>query len=63
MHQNRRKYFFVSILCIDSFYTQKSTTERYSSVVYSYIPQARSPFRLMKPASEHAHARLMARLS
>jgi hypothetical protein len=24
-----------------------------------YTPQARSPFSLLKPASEHAHARLL----
>jgi hypothetical protein len=28
-----------------------------------YIPQAQSPFWLLKPASEHAHARLLPRLS
>jgi hypothetical protein len=51
-----RKHFFMNILCIESFCPQKRTTERCSSLVH---PQARSPFWLLKPASEHAHARLL----
>jgi hypothetical protein len=39
---------------------KKLTTERCSSVVYS---SARSPFWLLKPASEHEHALLLPRLS
>jgi hypothetical protein len=31
--------------------------------IQQYIPQARSPFWLLKPGSEHAHARLLLRLS
>jgi hypothetical protein len=30
-----RKHFFMNILCIESFWPQKHTTERRSSVVYS----------------------------
>jgi hypothetical protein len=55
-----RKHFFMNILCIESFCSQKRTTERCSSVVYL---QARSPFWLLIPASEHAHVRLPSRLS
>jgi hypothetical protein len=55
-----RRHFFMNILCIESFCPQKITTERCSSVGYS---QARSLFSLLKPASEHAHARLISRLS
>jgi hypothetical protein len=40
--------------------TRKRTTELCSSIVR---PQARSPFWLLKPASEHVHARLLPRLS
>jgi hypothetical protein len=39
---------------------KKRTTECWSSVVHS---QTRSPFSLLKPASEHSHARLLPRLS
>jgi hypothetical protein len=42
------------------FSHKKRTTERCSLVEY---PQARSPFWLLKPASEHAHACLLPRLS
>jgi hypothetical protein len=38
----------------------KNTKEHCSSVVH---PQVRSPFWLLKPASEHVHARLLHRLS
>jgi hypothetical protein len=34
-----------------------------NSVLRQYAPQARSPFWLLKPASEHTHARLLPRLS
>jgi hypothetical protein len=40
--------------------TKDRTTELWSSVVH---PQARWPFWLLKPASEHAHARLLPSLS
>jgi hypothetical protein len=55
-----RKHFFMNTLCIESFCPQKCTTELCSSVVYTH---ARSLFRLLKPASEYAHARLLPRLS
>jgi hypothetical protein len=51
-----RKHFFMNILCIESFCPQIHTREHYSSVVY---PQVRSPFWLLKPASEHVHAHLL----
>jgi hypothetical protein len=41
-------------------FTKTRTTEHCSSVLY---PQVRSPFWLLKPVSEHAHARLLPRLS
>jgi hypothetical protein len=56
----KSKYFFMNVLCTESFCPKRRTTERCSSVVYS---QVWSPFRLLKPASEHVHARLLARLS
>jgi hypothetical protein len=56
-----RKYFFMNILCIESFLSteiaQQNASFRYCT------PQARSSFWLLKPASEHAHARLLPRLS
>jgi hypothetical protein len=45
----------------DLFPNKKRTTELCSLVLYT--PQAQSPFWLPKPASEHAHARLLTRLS
>jgi hypothetical protein len=39
---------------------KKRTTERCSSVV---PPQARSPYLLLKPSSEHVHQSLLPRLS
>jgi hypothetical protein len=47
-----RKHFFMNILYIESFCHIKCTIERCSSIVH---PQA--------PASKHAHARLLPRLS
>jgi hypothetical protein len=55
-----RKHFFIDILCIEFRAHKKRTTERCSSVVH---PQARSPFWLLKPASEHKPARPVHRLS
>jgi hypothetical protein len=49
-----RKYFFVNILCIESFCPQKT---------HDRTLQAQSPLWLLKPASEHAQARLLSRLS
>jgi hypothetical protein len=51
-----RKHFFMNILHIESIFPQRHTTDLCFSV-------ARSPFLLLKPASEHAHARLLPRLS
>jgi hypothetical protein len=50
-----KKYFFMISLSL-SLLRKKRTTE-------CFIPQARSSFLLLKPASEHAHARLLPRLS
>jgi hypothetical protein len=56
-----RKHFFRNILCIESFSRKnKRTKERCSSVIH---PQARSPFWLLKSASEHAHVCLLPGLS
>jgi hypothetical protein len=49
----------MNILRTESFCSQR-TTERCSSVD---TPQARLPFLQLKAASEHAHARLLPRLS
>jgi hypothetical protein len=51
-----KKHFSMNILCIGSFCSQK--TQQNATLRY-YTPQARSPFWLLKPASEHAHARLL----
>jgi hypothetical protein len=53
------KRFSMNILCIEFFWPQERVTERYYLVLYS---QARPPFWLLKPASEHAHARLLSKL-
>jgi hypothetical protein len=50
-----RNRFFMNILCIESFFPQKT----HNAALRKYTPQARSPFRLPKPASEHVHARLL----
>jgi hypothetical protein len=55
-----RNNFFMSILCIKSYCLKNLTRERCSSVVYILKT---SPFWLLKLASEHAHARLLPRLS
>jgi hypothetical protein len=51
------KHFFMNIICIQSFCPQQNAALRY------YTPQTWSPFWLLKPASEHAHARLLPRVS
>jgi hypothetical protein len=51
----KQKIFLMNILCTESFCPQKRTNNA--------APKARSPFWLLKPASEHAHARLLPRLS
>jgi hypothetical protein len=55
----KRKYFFMNILCIESFCSQKKAKQ--NAVLGKYTPQARS-FWLLKPASAYAHARLLLRL-
>jgi hypothetical protein len=55
-----KKYFFMNILCIVSFFPQKNAQE--STALQEYILQAWSPIWLLKPASEHAHACLLPRL-
>jgi hypothetical protein len=55
------QHFFMNILCIESFCPQKNAQEK--AALRLYTPQARSPFWLLKPASEHAHARLLLKLS
>jgi hypothetical protein len=57
-HSKQEKILY-EYRCIESYCPQKSPTERCSSVVY---PQERSPFWLLIPASDHAHARLLPRL-
>jgi hypothetical protein len=57
----KRKYFFVISFALSPFdHKKKRTTECCYPVV---TPQARSPFGLLKLASEHAYARLLLRLS
>jgi hypothetical protein len=51
-----RTRFFKNILCIESFRPQHNAVLRYDTL------QAQSPFWLLKPASEHKHARLPPRL-
>jgi hypothetical protein len=57
----KRKHFFMNILCIESFFPQKKkrTTGRCTSV----LNQARSPFWLLKSASQLVYVRLLPRLS
>jgi hypothetical protein len=57
-----KEYFFTNILCIDSFCPQKENAPQNAALRY-YTPQAQSPFWLLKPASEHGHARLLTWLS
>jgi hypothetical protein len=54
------KHFFMNILCIESIFPQKTHNRK---LLFGSIPQARSPFWLLKSASEHAHARSILRLS
>jgi hypothetical protein len=56
-----RKHFFMNILCIEPFCPQKNAQQNAALRYYSL--QAPSPFWLLKPASEHVHARLLPRLS
>jgi hypothetical protein len=54
------KYCYKNILWIEFLSTKNAKQNVCSSVLY---PKARSPFWLLKPASEHEHARLLPRLS
>jgi hypothetical protein len=56
-----RKHFFVGIFALSPFAHKKHKTESCISVVSSR--RARSSFGLLKAVSEHAHARLLPRLS
>jgi hypothetical protein len=47
-----RNHFYMNILCTESFCPQKDSALR------QYSPKTRSPFWLLKPASEHSHARV-----
>jgi hypothetical protein len=49
------------VVCIVSFAHKKSAQE--NAALRCNTPQARSPILLRKPASEHAHTRLLPRLS
>jgi hypothetical protein len=51
----------MNILCIDFFCLQRNAQKNVA--LRWYTPQAQSPFWLRKPASEHAHTRLLPRLS
>jgi hypothetical protein len=53
-----RKYFIMNILCNEPLCTQKP---QHRPATRYYTHPARSPFWLLKPASEHAHARLLPR--
>jgi hypothetical protein len=55
-----RKPFFMNILCIESFWPQKNSQQ---NAALRYYTQARSPFWILKAASEYAHAHLLPRLS
>jgi hypothetical protein len=55
-----KKYFVMNVLFIGP-YAHKNAQQ--NSALRYYTPQARSPFWLLKPPSEHGHARLLANLS
>jgi hypothetical protein len=55
------KHFFMNILCIETFCSQGNA--EYDAALRWNNSQARSPFLLLKPASECAHAHLLRRLS
>jgi hypothetical protein len=57
-----RKHSFMNILCIESSCPQK-TNAKQNAASRLYSPQVRSPIWLLKPASEHAYAPLLPRLS
>jgi hypothetical protein len=55
-----RKHLFMNILCIQSFCKQIKAQQNAALRQYN---QAQSTFWLLKPASEHEHARMLPRLS
>jgi hypothetical protein len=56
-----RKHFFTNILCTESSCPQKKTHNRI--LLFGIIFSSTVAIRLLKPASEHEHARLLPRLS
>jgi hypothetical protein len=54
------KHFFMNILCIVSFCQHKNRQQ--NAAPQWNTPEVRSPFGLLKRASEHAHVRLSIRL-
>jgi hypothetical protein len=57
----KQETFLYAYLGTESFYPHKSTQQ--NAALRYYTPHARSPFWLLKPASKHAHTRLLPRLS
>jgi hypothetical protein len=55
-----RKHFFMNNLYIESFYPPENAQQ--NAALWYYTLQAQSPLLLLKPASEHAHVRLLPRL-
>jgi hypothetical protein len=58
---HKQEIFLYEYLCIESFSPQKPAQQ--GTALRYYTPQTRSPFWLLNPASEHAHASLLPRLS
>jgi hypothetical protein len=56
-----RNNLFMNVLCIESFAHKKKNAQQ-NAAFRPCTPQERSPFWLLKQASEHAHARLLPRL-
>jgi hypothetical protein len=56
-----RKHFFINIVCIKSFCQQKPHNR--TVFLGSTLLNTLSPFWLLKPVWEHAHTRLLPRLS
>jgi hypothetical protein len=52
-----RKHFFMNILLIESFFHKKEAQR--NVFLRQYTPREWSPICTLKPASEHAHARLL----
>jgi hypothetical protein len=56
-----KKHFYMNFLCNESFCPTKIAQQ--NAALRHYTPQTWSPFLLLKPASEHEHARLLPRPS